>query len=354
LWPLVERTWARTSALLLPFDWKRWWKLIVIVWLAGYFSGSAWLFSPNSTGNMQVQVERAKREARQRDKAQGEQAAPRRPQPTFADLRRWQAEQATTHLRLWVTLAGALAACWVLAQWLRARFNLILIDAVADRRVRIRTSFARHRDAARPLFRALLAIDGGGWLAMGLVSLGVVFHGAELYAAVPDLPLGEFALHHGGPLFRTFFLWMTVVWLLQSAASIWLLDLVAPQLGRPPGGFRHALEALRSRFDAGGYARFFLRRFVVSALLESAAVMVQVLVILAMGLVVGAAAAAAIGFAKWVPAAKPALLYGGGFLGILFGFAMLSAMAAVQMGCGVILRTFSLAYLEALPSRARP
>lgn len=163
---IIEFSIQKTKAILFPFRFKRWLKILFIVWLAGHLGGgggggnlgnSIPRNPPTSETQETIAGDTTAVDATgtPRDSSVAPEASPQIPQPPLpegsADGQKAPVIKPE-QIPMFVGFGIALILMGLLLLWLSSRFNFIFIDLLKDEDVKIRESFRAHRENGNAFF----------------------------------------------------------------------------------------------------------------------------------------------------------------------------------------------------------
>jgi hypothetical protein len=342
---LLRFSWAKTKELLFPFNFKRWLKILFIVWLSGQAAG----FGGN---NFNFPARRPAVQPAQQEETQAIQKSPvQTSQVGLSEGAEFQgipasdrffdsAENQTVEsaqenqqpplspavIILIVLIAIPVA---LLFAWLSARFNFILLDLLVNRDVRIGESFRVHKMLGNSYFL---------WsLAFGLIAIGIFLVLTLIFA---------FAV-----AFAKVLLWLLIpVFILLVLAlaviGVSIIDFVVPTMYRDKIKTMAACKKLISFKPNWKEIGIYI---LLKIALGIAAGIIALIVAVAVALVVGIAALV-IGIpggllAGALPFLKPILIGAGVLLLIAGVLALLVLIGLATLPIPIFFRAFALSYL---------
>ena len=144
---LINLSWCKTKEILLPFEFKRWLKILLIVWLAGQGAGGNFSL-PNRPRSFpsqkQAQVQPVSPEASSAATTEtiSAQSLETAPSPTLTPQEK--AKEAFKKLGPWLfVLIVIFIVLALLFMWLSARFQFIFLELVIRRDISIGESFRK-------------------------------------------------------------------------------------------------------------------------------------------------------------------------------------------------------------------
>lgn len=329
---IIGFSWRKTKEILFPFDFKRWLKILFIVWLAG--QGASGNFNiPNRLrpAQEQTQIQPPAQNAQSGPALQTDQTVSERKEigvlsrlPNPEDQTRRVMEQ----LGPWLfVLIPALIALFLFFMWISARFHFIFLELVTLRDLSVRAAFRKYKAQGNSLFLWSL-----GLMAVFLTGSFLCFLPVILFQAAGWLFLGV-------PLFLIF---LTAV----AVTGVLVVDFVTPMMYRDGMRTMEALGKFMSFKPGAGSVLIYLLAKIGLKILAG---LIALLVMLGVGLVflLGALLLALIGagLTAVLPFLKLPLIAAGVIAGVLtavmlFGFATLPIP--------VFFRAFSVVYLTRL------
>ena len=339
---LLSFSWAKTKELLFPFNFKRWIRILFIVWLSGQAAG---LGGGNMPGRRptapppqeeQTQPVQSTAQVGQTQVAEGEE-----PQTNTtvtqepADIQEGTETEAETPERPPLNPAVIVALILVMIpiilffSWLSARFNFILLDLLVNRDVKIRESFRAHKAIGNSYFL---------WsLAFGLIAIGtfVVVALTMALAATGAKVLLWLLI----PLFVLLILALVI-------AGVALIDFVVPIMYRDGIKTMDACKKFLSfKPSWGRIAIYILLKMglgIAAAIIAFVAVLVIGLAFLIAALVIGIPAGL---IAAALPFLKPVFI-GLGIVDLMAGIlALIVLVGLVTLPIPIFFRAFALSYL---------
>lgn len=382
---MIRFSWAKSREILFPFNFKQWFRILVIVWLAGAgiqgfsanFKAPAKPVQPSfvpqkfkmptlppamSSQAMKKMPPASSVEASPASGISGSSAEQvrRAPQKGTAPLSVSQDADRIAKLRasmerpkrgkgpimLALFIAGMIGlglgfvALVVFFLWISCRFNFVLLDTLVTRKPVIRASFKSHKEAGNSFFVWALVFTG-------ISLVGVLLAGQ---AFLISIGIAKWNLAVGIPLVILAGLLALAVLLGIIFLGIMMRDFVVPVMYREK---IPAMNALSKFMKAGTFTfgKMFLYLLVVLGLWILAVILqsvVSVLVALG-GLIAGAIVAIpGILLIGALPFLKLPLILLGGLVAIALVLAVIVVIGMVMLPAVIFFRVFALAYLTRL------
>ena len=360
---MIRFSWAKSREILFPFDLSRWFKILIIVWLAGAgVQGCSANFrlpvkarTPSSTvhatrpspmvtsqttsavsssaGAPGTSVSAQAQASVQMPAQGGKKIWPLTPAPASkVNYKKWA---------VFIVPAVILGlALMFVFMWLTSRFNFILLDVILKKNVAIKEPFREHRELGNSFFEWRLVFIGislGVFLLIGLIMVALIaaFKGNAVMAGVSGI----------------------VGVLLVIAALIAMVF-----VGSVAGHFVTAImyrekiplmDALNRFLDAETFTfgKVFQYILVICGLGILAMIVQSIVGILAgiAGLIAGGIVVVpGLFLIKALPLLKFPLIFLGIFLVVAIIFALIVAVAMVMLPVAIFFRVFALAYLTRL------
>jgi hypothetical protein len=373
---MIGFSWKKSLELLLPFHFKRWFKILIIVWLAGAgiqgcnlnfripkvpqktdMGKPAKVYVP-AVRPARPPIEKMERpsgllQSAPQGKLPGQEAVQPPALSTSADSQRIakSREMAPTQGkksklgRGWggVIIAGVslFGVVFILGfLWLGARFNFVLLNALVNRDAKIREAFKLHKEQGNSFFKwslALFGIAGGLLLVLGI-------------AAVPVVLLMKANKIMGLAIGLALILLAAVMVLATAMFGITVRDFVLPVM------YKENVKTLAGigRFMKAKDFRWVevLKYLLVILGLGTGAIIVQgiVAVIVALaGIIAGGMfAIPGIFLLKAMPFLKIPVLVAGGLLAAVLVLAVIVTVGMVMLPAVIFFRAFALTFLTRL------
>jgi len=351
---MIGFSWKTSREMLFPFHFNRWFKILVIVWLAAAgVQGCASNFKmPPKTRKisipsiLQASVSRgvfspgAKKETG--GAVRDERISPV-PQPPDTLAALFAPPKAGHPGAAWVLAAGGVllvAGLGLLFVWLSCRFNFVLLDVLVTRSVSIREPFRQNKETGNSYFKWSLA-----FLAIGF---GMIVCAGLATAFLVGLLKGQVGLRiligvGGGSVTLALFLLMIFTGMVAR-------DFVSPIMYREKISAKEAWgRFLRAEtFYVQAIVKYFFVMMglgLVASVLQSVVSVVIVLVGLVAG---GVLAVPGIILIKIIPLIKIPLMVLGAGLGLGLILAAIVVIGMVLLPVSVFFRMFALTYVTRL------
>ncbi len=377
---MIGFSWAKSREILFPFNFKRWLKILVIVWLAGAgiqgFSANFKVPTKQARsssvpqkiaipklppGMLPQRVEKMSQippavGTLGSSTKQG-QALPQkgvRPLSISQDSDRIAKLKAkmehTKHktgpVMLAVLVAGisllgiGLVALMVFFLWLSSRFNFVLLDTLVTQEPVIKKPFKKHEEAGNSYFKWLLAFLGislGVFLVIGLIGAGLL-----------GIAKGHMALSITLGIFIGFL--ALVILLGIIIIGILMRDFVLPVMYREKIPAMSALNKFL-KAEAFAFGKVFRYLLVILGLWILATIIQSIVGILAVigGVIAGGMVAIpGVILLKALPLLKLPLIVLGSLVAIALILAIIVVVGMVLLPVVIFFRVFALAYLTRL------
>lgn len=333
---LIDFSWKKTKEILFPFQFKRWLKILLIVWLAGQGVGGNFnipnRFKPSPEQTQTQSVAQGSVQGHSASESGQTTTGETAPSDSSEQQKSEQlAQEAFAKLGPWLfVLISGFILIALLFMWLSARFQFIFLEVLMRRDIAIGESFRNYKTQGNSFFLwslGFMAVLLGG---LALVVLpGVLLKApAWLFIAVPFLFLA-----------------------LMGAAVIGMvvLDFVTPIMYRDGIRTMEAVKKfLRLKPNIGSLFLYVLIKIGLGIL----GFLISFLVIFGAGLLVllGALLVALIGaaLAAIAPFLKSFLLILGAVLLVFAVLMLVVLLGLVTLPLPVFFRTFSLSFLAYL------
>lgn len=351
---MLAFSWEKSKGILLPFQFKRWLKLLIVVWLAAAgIQGCGTNFQSPTTD------EKTKAPATQEDTSPkaaafsgGSFSGNREsiPQPVSPAAEN-STQDREAFLRTIVKKFGGLAffvsfmialgvGFMITFMWLSCRFNFVLLETLVERQVAIRESFFRHKLAGDSYFRWSLEFLGVGVAAMS-IGAGVIIGFFWFFKEHPALNF--IMMLSGGFLSLAVFLGMIVIGILVH-------DFILPLMYQ---GKISVKEAWRQILGAGNFRpakimTYFLTIIGLGLVAGILQAVVSVIVMIVAFLAGGITVVPGLLLIKAAPLLKIPLLFVGAMLLTALIVAAVIAIGMVMLPAAIFLRVFALTYLTRL------
>ncbi|MBI4394666.1 MAG: hypothetical protein HY583_00565 [Candidatus Omnitrophica bacterium] len=339
----ISFAWKKTIELLFPFEWKRWLKILLIVWLAGHAAGMGGNFrvprqvrpaaETDQPVRSQTPVPPSQKLQESLDQLKSEAASSLASEPATLTsdqvLERFPSETPPKFSLLFILIAVPIL---LVLLWVSARFNFIFLELVVKRDVPIKEGFAKCKLSGNSYFK---------WLVVfGLVGIG---------ALVLNVALIVFAISFAKPLLLI--LVPLLIFFIVALAVVMTLvdDFILPIMYQDSSRILEAVKRFFSfRLGFGSLALYLLIKFglgVLSMIVLSLLGILIGAVILAVGLLtalLGSFLATVLSFLK------PILLIVGILLLISIIIAVILFIGLITLPIPVFFRVFSLSYFPRL------
>jgi len=329
---------VKTKQILLPFQFKRWLKILLIVWIAGQAAGFGGNFNParrfqqaQDQTSEQLQTPAAQTTQPQQAFLDDITGIPQAPAAGAAGavsepVSQSPLENLSPIMSLALILIVLVLA--ILFMWLSARFNFIFLDLVVTGDVRLGESFRAQRVLGNSYFRWML-----GYLA--------VMIGGMILFVLPIVFVGSLALL----MVPLFILFMVAA----IAVGVFVLDFVIPIMYREQIRCMEACRKFLSfKVPFGSLALYLLVKIgfgILSAIIAALAALIVgvLLVIVALTIAIpGGFIAGAVAFLK------PLLTVLGVILLVVSIFTMVIVIGFILLPIPLFFRAFALTYLTRL------
>lgn len=360
---MIRFSWDKSKDVLFPFNFKRWFKILVIVWLAGAgVQGCSANFNvPGKPARPSSKVDVSQPSPAVTPQGAGTAFAPATvsetsvpaPDPTAVQTppREEKRTQSPAPVpvpkvdfgkwAVWIVPAVVLGlALMFVFMWLASQFNFILLDVIVTKNAVIREPFHQHRELGNSYFKWALAFAGvslGVLLAIGL--LIAVFIAAFKRNAI----LASLGGVLGGLLLITAFLVMGIVGLgVHHFVTVIMYREKIP-----------VMAVLKQFLNAGAcvWGQIFKYIFVLMGLgiLAMIAQAIVSVIVWIGGLIAGAIVVIP-GFllVKALPLLKVPLIILGGLVLIAIILAVMVVIGMVMLPAAIFFRVFALVYLTRL------
>lgn len=361
---MIRFSWSKSKEILFPFHFKRWLKILIIVWLAAAgvqginFNWNA----PTKKTETPVEVSKTSSETAEQTTKAGPSAAPAQTSGAVTSEAETAGGQApgavaaqdaqplppvpkpkiNTGLVI-LMVAGALVfgiSFFLFFTWLSARFHFILLDVLVERRDAIRAPFREHREIGNSFFKWSI-----GFLA---ISLGVILILLLLAGVLVGIAKGNpgliiLTVVAAGLLILGAIILMMIIGILLS-------DFVAPIMYSEKiptaEAFNKFLEADDFSFGAAiKYLLVLLGLWIFAGIVQT----VVTIVVGLCGLIVGAICfIPGLLLAGVLPFLKIPLAILGGFLLVALILAVGVMIGMIMLPVAIFFRTFALSYLTRL------
>jgi hypothetical protein len=342
---LLSFSWAKTKELLFPFHFKRWIKILFIVWLSGHAAGLGGGGNFPARRQVAPPAEQEQAEPVQQPPAQvgqtgveegqefqgipaGEQQEANQsphPNPLPEGEGRGEGQQPPLSPAVIVLIMLIAIPLALFFAWLSARFNFIFLDLLINRDVKIGESFRTHKTIGNSYFL---------WsLVFGLTAISIFLIFALLAA------LAKVLLWFVIPLFILAFLVFVI-------SGISIIDFVLPAMYQDQIKTMEACKKLLSlKPNWGQIGLYILIKIglgIVAAIIAFVVVLIVGLAILITGLIIGIPAGL---IASAIPFLKPVFV-GLGFLALAAGIlALILLVGLLTLPIPIFFRVFALSYL---------
>lgn len=383
LWSLTQQAWGDMIRMLFkPFRWAVWWRLALVALFAGALSGGGLDWPSNSSSNDapssgQVVAEEFEEiavaleseggiEAEEQAEADGgNQTIPETAEfETAGEDETWNyydfldiRDRIYFFARdkvVWISaILGGFFLLGVIWTWINSRCLFLFVDLLMRRRIGLMKGFRRVREDGDELFvfQVVLGIVGlilfiaGGWFAYRRIDW--------VYGSQPGVPAGEFFMENFftllAPVFALLVFW-GIAGLLSLIFYVWLIDFIVPiryhdrsSLLQAIGRWfsfvgSHPLEALK----------YLLWRLLMSIVVGAGTAALGVVVFLSVLFAGGLIGALGMLLAFLMPFLKTVFVVLGIIFGVLTAVVLMVLMALAMLPGAVLMRYFSLRYLDGL------
>ncbi|MFA5159186.1 MAG: hypothetical protein WC484_01620 [Candidatus Omnitrophota bacterium] len=382
---MIVFSWAKSREILFPFNFKRWFKILIIVWLAGvaiqgfsanfkaFTKPAGPLFVPQKITTPKFSPRMLPQRVAKMLQASSVGIPPSAGTPSLSTKQVQVPPQRgikslsfspnanpvmklmtkTEHLKRktspvvsalimagMIVLGAGFVALALFFLWLSSRFNFVLLDAIVTRKPAIREAFKKHKEAGNSYFRWILAFLGIMlviFLLVGLIGLGLL--GIAKGHVALSVALGIFA----GLL-------LPVILLGMIFFGIVMRDFVLPVMycEKIP-----ALSAMNKFLEADTFAfgKVFQYLFVIFGFWILAIIIQGIVGILAVvaGVIAGGIVAIpGIVLLKALPLLKLPLIILGSLVAIALVLVAIVVTGMVMLPVAIFFRVFALAYLTRL------
>ncbi len=348
---LVSFSWNKTKSLLFPCNFKRWLKILLVVWLSGHAIGLGTQL-PNTAkknavlekketaqASSQSQLQKEAGVSGSSSSASGEvkpfanreNVSPQLKPPSSLKEALSQKPKIPTAVLVLLVLVGILIG--LIFAWWVAPFNFILLDLITTDSLQIRKSFAQHR------------ANGNSYFSFSILATLILLGCLAILA---------FPLIVAPTLRNSFILLVIIILAIFLAVALVILYVLVEDFVLPV-----MYQNRTSCFAA--FKNFFAHQPKVGKILNYLLIklgfgILSVIIALSMFIIIGICfaipgiAIGAIGFLLIKIAAflKPVLAVFGLILLVIAFFAFLLVVSLTTLPVAIFLRTFSLAYLSRL------
>ena len=385
---MIQFSWAKSREILFPFNFKRWFKILIIVWLAAVgvqAVGTNVKMPPLSKPSVQkmripknfpVMLPQAMKmpvmpkvptiptlpgpetqalseatevskalvptpSSEEKTPALSKSFDPKRMAALKAKMERPKFKtNATVTLFLVATMAALGIGIFVLFLWISSRFNFVLLDAIVTREPMIKEPFKKHKEIGNSYFVWALVFAGislGALLLAGLVlALSAGITKWNLAIGIPFVILGGFLA--------------LLALLAMIVVGIAMRDFVVPIMYREKISAMGAVKKFlgTDAFNLGRTFQYLLVIFgfwILAMILQS---IVGVLAVIGGVIAGGIVAIPGILVIKALPFLKVPLIILGSFVGIALVLAVIVVIGMVMLPMVIFFRVFALAYLTRL------
>jgi hypothetical protein len=371
---MIGFSWTKSREILFPFHFKRWFKLLILVWLAaaGIQGFSSNFNAPQKPAETSLPSQKVIRpivlpEELSQTSPEGmpsldanpvspTEQAPSSSENKISALdaariakikagmeREDRAERRGGPVVFVLLMAGmvVLGAGFVLFfLWFSSRFNFVLLDTIVTRELAIRDLFKKHKKEGNSYFAWMLAFLGivlAAFLIIGLVGMGFLVI-AKGNAAL-SLTLGIFAA-----------ILLLVIFLGMICIGIVMRDFILPVMYREKIPATNAIHKVMKggKFVFGKlfqYLLVILGLWILAMIVQS---IVAILVVVGGAIAGGLVVIPGILLIKVLPLLKLPLIILGILVGLALVLAVIVVIGMVMLPVVIFLRVFALAYLTRL------
>jgi hypothetical protein len=355
---MIRFSWKKSLLILMPFNFKRWFKILIIVWLAGAGIGGC-----NFNGRNPAKEKPATAPAAQTDQTspsvQNQEATVQSPassqpvqktneEPAVAQPSSPAGTNGTanknalpkTNPGIIGALVLLLIAISIFFMWLNSRFNFILLDTLTTGSDVIKEPFVRHRETGNSYFKWSLAFTG--CLIGAVIFLGIPFVlGAGILKG--NVPLAAVLAILGVLILTCVILGFSVV---GSVVHDFVLPIAYQEKISVFAAWKKFMDA--GAFRLGSIIKYLLTAFGLSIVIGIIQTIVGLIVLLVFGIAGGLIAIPGFFLIKAIPAIKPILILIGILFAVVLFLMFLIVPGLVMLPAPIFLRAFALSYLTRL------